>query len=69
MVTRADLIPDGWKHWLRWVEICQEQGVSLGAEPREGDMLRADTGRNLGFTRVVASKKEGPGTYSVCLQA
>jgi hypothetical protein len=55
-VTRADLIPDGWKHWLKWQEICLEQGVP--ADPREADMVRTDAGRNLGFTRILAHKKE-----------
>jgi hypothetical protein len=58
-VTVADSIPDGWQHWLKWEEICQAQGVSLAADSQEADMLRADAGRNLGFTRVVAYKKEG----------
>jgi SAM-dependent methyltransferase len=55
-VTRADLIPGGWKHWLKWQEICLEQGVP--ADPREADMVRTDAGRNLGFTRILAHKKE-----------
>ena len=62
-MTRADLIPDGWKHWLKWQEICLAQGFS--ADQQEADMVRVDAGRNLGFTRVVARKKAGaPGAGS-----
>ena len=55
---RADLLPDGWEHWAHWNEVWAEHG-----EPRPGggsdrglqeaEMLRADAGRNLGFSRVV----------------
>ena len=62
-MTRADLIPDGWKHWLKWQEICFEQGLPV--DQQETDMVRVDAGRNLGFTRVVARKKLGaPGAGS-----
>jgi SAM-dependent methyltransferase len=54
-VTHADLIPDGWKHWLKWQEVCLEQG--LPTDQQETDMVRIDAGRNLGFTRLVARKK------------
>ena len=52
-VGLSDMIPDGWKHWLTsdsvWAEWQGKQGVE--------EMLRADAGRNLGFTRLVARKK------------
>jgi cyclopropane fatty-acyl-phospholipid synthase-like methyltransferase len=51
----ADRIPEGWQHWLTWQEV---QGDHAGAQ-REAAMLRADAGRHLGFTRLVARKKEG----------
>ena len=51
----ADLIPDGWKHWLRWLEVCGEQGAAT--DLKEAEMLRVDGGRNLGLTRVLARKK------------
>ncbi len=54
-VQKADMIPDGWKHWLKWLEVCQDEGFP--APPEEIDMLRSDAGRTLGFTRVVARKK------------
>lgn len=53
-VTHADMIPDGWKHWLMWHELCRDQGYPF-YQP-EMDTLRVDNGRNLGFTRVVARK-------------
>ncbi|MBI4641589.1 MAG: methyltransferase domain-containing protein [Candidatus Tectomicrobia bacterium] len=56
-VACADLIPHGWQHWLKWQEICLAQGFP--ADRQETDMLRVDAGRNLGFTRIVARKKEG----------
>ncbi len=54
-VEVADSIPDGWKHWLRWMEVSPEQG--LPSSQPEIDILRLDAGRNLGFTRLIARKK------------
>ena len=54
-VERADIVPDGWKHWLKWLEVCQDAGYP--APPDEIAMLRADAGRTLGFTYVVAHKR------------
>lgn len=54
-VERADAIPDGWQHWLKWLEVCLEAGFP--SPPEEMKMLRADAGRTLGFTRLVARKK------------
>jgi hypothetical protein len=55
-------VPDGWKLWLRWNEACLQakaaptpEGLEWAA--REGGMLRADDGRTLGFTRLVARKR------------
>jgi len=44
-VEVADMIGDGWKSWLTWV----------GNEHEDGKALEVDEGRNLGFTRVVAT--------------
>jgi hypothetical protein len=55
-VTLADSIPNGWQHWLKWQEVCLIQGCA--ADQQEADMLRVDAGRNLGFTRVVAYKRD-----------
>jgi SAM-dependent methyltransferase len=54
-VTHSDLLPDGWKLWLKWLEICAVRGYPGG--PREAEMLRVDDGRHLGFSRVVGRKK------------
>jgi cyclopropane fatty-acyl-phospholipid synthase-like methyltransferase len=53
-VEVADMVPEGWEHWLRWLEVAGEQGFPTDA--REAEMLRIDAGRNLGFSRVVARK-------------
>jgi len=53
-VTTADLVPRGWEHWLRWLEVSARQWWPASAD--EAAMVRADAGRNLGFTRVVARR-------------
>ena len=53
-VQVADMVPNGWQQWLSWLEVCQEEGFP--APPEEIDLLRADTGRTLGFTRLVARR-------------
>lgn len=53
-VQSADMVPNGWQHWLRWNEVCEEHGYPSGKG--QIDMLRADRGENLGFTRVVARR-------------
>lgn len=50
-VEVADMLPDGWKHWLLWQEVCFDEGFTT--DQQEAEMLRVDAGRNLGFTRVV----------------
>ena len=54
-VTLADMLPDGWRHWADWDELCAEVGA--GHNPaggtKEVEMLRLDAGRTLGFVRVV----------------
>ncbi|HEU0002634.1 MAG TPA: methyltransferase domain-containing protein [Ktedonobacteraceae bacterium] len=54
-VEVADTLPDGWQHWLKWMEICMDEGYRFSQE--EIDILRADGGSTLGFTRVVGRKK------------
>jgi SAM-dependent methyltransferase len=71
-VLLADSVPEGWKQWLLWEEVCLAEGggrrvltpeaSAPGAGPRaasesEIEMLRRDAGRNVGFTRVVARRK------------
>jgi SAM-dependent methyltransferase len=50
-VEVADMIPDGAEDWLRWLDACDL--VGRGFEP-DAEMLRADRGELLGFSRVLA---------------
>jgi SAM-dependent methyltransferase len=57
-VEHADMLPDGWLHWLRWEQLTAIEGP---AEWREGSAawavkLAEDAGRSVGFVRVVARK-------------
>jgi SAM-dependent methyltransferase len=54
-VTAVDSMPDGWRLWLRWDELCRAAGAPTGSGERE--MLMADEGRTLGFTRMVAERR------------
>lgn len=59
VVQTADLLPDGWKLWLEWNEVCGRFGqpnLALLAA-REAEMLRLDDGRTFGFVRVIAERK------------
>jgi SAM-dependent methyltransferase len=53
-VEQADVLPDGWREWLLWLEVCREHGAPV--DDSEVRMVQEDAGRNLGFTRVVARK-------------
>ena len=57
-VDQADAIEDGWKQWLRFDEITEPllDGWRKEAAANHIKMLRADRGRYLGFSRVVATK-------------
>jgi hypothetical protein len=55
-VESADLIPDGWRDWLRWNQVCDER---RGRPPHpETELLASVDGRLLGFSRLVARKAE-----------
>lgn len=60
VVEHADLVPNGWEHWLRFSEVCAEWGYpdpSIPVDPaRDAEMLRADAGRTIGFSRVVGRR-------------
>jgi SAM-dependent methyltransferase len=71
-VVRADLLPDGGALWLRWEEGTLAYGRASGRWPQgpagidhlawgtgRVEMLRADAGRTLGFSRVVARRRAG----------
>jgi len=53
-VERADAMPDGWRHWLRFEEAKAAAGTAHHDD--EAPALRADRGRYLGFVRLVASR-------------
>src|SRR5581483_7275300 len=57
-VVVADMISQGWEHWLRWLEICERYGYPTSQ--REAHMLRDDAGRMLGFSRIVALRAHDP---------
>ena len=54
-VEVADWLEDGWKFWTIWCGICD---AKRGVEGTEGAYVEADAGRNLGFTRVVARRRD-----------
>ncbi|GAA4999797.1 SAM-dependent methyltransferase [Actinopolymorpha pittospori] len=55
-VDVADLVPEGWDHWLRWETVVQRAWTG---EEEHGGLLRADADqRLLGFTRLVARRAD-----------
>jgi cyclopropane fatty-acyl-phospholipid synthase-like methyltransferase len=55
-VELADLIPDGWEHWMKWMKVLfKQEGQDYARQ--EAEMLQVDAGRNLGFSRLVACKE------------
>ncbi len=56
-VERADLLPDGWRLWMASDLLWSGR---LGKPPDEADMLALDSGRTLGFTRMVARRNDRP---------
>jgi SAM-dependent methyltransferase len=55
----ADELPNGWKLWLEWNDLCAEFGPEALRKlaSQEAEMLRIDNGRTFGFTRVIARKR------------
>jgi SAM-dependent methyltransferase len=54
-VTYAGHVPEGWRQWLLWLQVCREAGYP--ADAKEMAMVEGDGGRNLGFTCVVAQRR------------
>lgn len=54
-VELADMVPGGWEHWLKWMELLFERDGRAYAK-QEAAMLQKDAGRNFGFTRLVARR-------------
>jgi len=57
-VSISDWLEDGWKLWLKWLDVCKQAAAPDDPEVRE--ILRKDQGRYLGFTRVVARRLSQP---------
>jgi SAM-dependent methyltransferase len=57
-VDVADAVEDGWSDWLRFNDATEPylDGWRVRAGADCGAMLRADRGKLLGFTRIVATK-------------
>jgi SAM-dependent methyltransferase len=58
-VDVADTLPDGWRHW-RDCEIALERS-GKGVFPSDAEALEADSGRYVGFVRVVAARNDATG--------
>lgn len=60
-VEHADLVPDGWRHWLDWDEASLELGavpeMLAAGLPQWIETMRIDAGNNLGFARVLARRR------------
>jgi SAM-dependent methyltransferase len=52
--VRADLQPDGWRHWRDFERAMEITGTS--PFPSYAEALDADAGRHLGFVRVLATR-------------
>ena len=55
-VEVADLIPEGWRDWADWYDLCIDRGI---AEPPrmfrdESETVRRDVGNRFGLVRAVA---------------
>jgi hypothetical protein len=51
----AAWLPDGRENWIRWVEAVQS--VSPEAEAGVRDLLKGETGAQMGFVSVTARKR------------
>ena len=54
-IEHVDMMPDGWRHWLRF----EEARLATGREKSDAErfVVDADHGRYLGFVRMVATRK------------
>ena len=58
-VEHADLVADGWRDWLHFNDYITPhvEGWWVDDVAKTHDMLVADAGENIGFARLVASKR------------
>jgi len=47
----ADMLPDGWRHWLEWLRVVAPDNAT------EIKTLEADSGAHLGYVRVVGRRQ------------
>jgi cyclopropane fatty-acyl-phospholipid synthase-like methyltransferase len=52
-IALADALPDGWRLWVEWLEGIAPENVT------EIQALEADSGRYLGYVRVVGRRRAG----------
>ena len=59
-VDHADAVEDGWKDWIRFLDLSAPhmQGWRKESSVSERAMLEADAGEHFGFVRILASKPE-----------
>jgi cyclopropane fatty-acyl-phospholipid synthase-like methyltransferase len=50
-IEAADLLPDGWRHWLEWLRVVAPENAA------EIKTLEADAGSHLGYVRAVGRRK------------
>jgi cyclopropane fatty-acyl-phospholipid synthase-like methyltransferase len=57
-VEVADMLPEGWKLWREWNELCARYGSEhlRHIAREEAEMLDVDGGRTFCFTRAIAQK-------------
>jgi SAM-dependent methyltransferase len=56
--VRADVQPDGWRHWRDFERAIERSGK--GFFPTDAEALERDAGRTLAVIRVVAQRTEAP---------
>ncbi len=54
--VRAELQPDGWKHWVDWERALEAAGKSIF--PSDAEALEKDAGQTIGFVRASARRSE-----------
>jgi len=56
-VLHADMVPDGWALWHRFLEASEAWSGTPVADQVDGALILPPAGRTLGFTRVVARRR------------
>ncbi|MEV0482818.1 methyltransferase domain-containing protein [Streptomyces sp. NPDC050508] len=58
-VETADWLPDGWRDWLLWSEVCAQESPSefmADMARKSVELVHADVDHLIGFTRVVGRR-------------